>query len=271
MNVLDVFPTRPLQVKRIGISSFMGWFVILVGFGIGGGLAWWQAADLWRDYRISTNYEIAADARITNGECKTRKAIFTDCSATITDAGGAKSRVSMMFVDLHIGGYETAVVRSRENPGLMTLELGVDKITDRVLTFLGFVGLFVVLALAGVVMVVRAMMLKRAVAQPVAMRPVVAEVLEETRTWLNHTVKYSYSLDGKTRKATGFLKKQETPFFLDDGGRRALAIVPATTSTPILLDDGLDMLDLTDQERSAIRMAVRPVEDSIRIDRSMRW
>ncbi|WP_146126893.1 hypothetical protein [Labrys okinawensis] len=271
MSVLDAFPTRPLQANRIGISSLTGWFVILVGFAIAGGVAWWQAADLWRDYKISRNYEIADDARISNGECKTRKFIFTDCSATIIAPDGARTRVEMMFVDMHTGDYETGVVRSREDARLLTLELGVEKISDRILIFLAFVGGFAALGIAGFAMLLKASRLKRAVAEPVVMRPVVAKVLTQARTWLNQTIKYEYSLDGKTRKATSVLKKKETPFFLDTEERQVLAVVPQTTSTPILLDAGLEMLDLTDQERTAVRAAVSPVQDDIRVDRSTRW
>ncbi|QEN87357.1 hypothetical protein FZC33_13925 [Labrys sp. KNU-23] len=271
MSVLDAFPTRPLRASRIGISRLTGCFVVLVGFAFAGGIGWWQAEDLWRDYKISRNYEIADDARISNGECKTRKLIFTDCSATIIAADGARNRVEMMFVDMHAGGYETGVVRSREDPRLLTLELGVEKITDRILTFLAFVGGFAVLGIAGLAMLFKASRLRRAVAKPVVMRPVVAKVLTQTRTWLNHTIKYEYSLDGKTRKATSILKKNEIPFFLDTEERQVLAVVPQTTSTPILLDAGLETLDLTDEERAAVHAAISPVQDDIRLDRSMRW
>jgi hypothetical protein len=272
MDVLGAFPSRPLSVNRLGASRATGWSAVLIGVVLAGVVWWWQAEDLWRDYRISQHYEVASDAEISNARCQTYKAILTDCAATITTADGAQSRVSMTFVDFLAGDYETGVVRSLDDPKLLTLQLGVENMTDRVLTFLGFLGLFVALAFGGLVMALRTGALKRAVAVPSTMKPVIVDVLGLTRTWLNTTVKYRYSLDGKIRKAAGILGKNESPFFLDTGKSKALAVIPAAISAPILLDDQLEMLDLTAQERAAIRGVVSPPSGvDIAFDRSYRW
>ena len=254
-NVTDVFPSRPLVAKRTGASSIGGWLVILFGFGIAFVFWAWLADDLWRDYQISTNYQVASDANISDGKCTTRKGFLADCTATITDAKGTARAVEIMFLDFHSGDYKTRVVRLRTDPKLLTLELGVDRIVDRILTFVGFVGLFLVVGIGGVVLLLRATALRRAVSRPNVMKPVVADVLRQERTLLFFRVKYQYSLDGKPRTATSILKRKETPFFVDAQRSKVLAVIPSGVSTPILLDEQLQILDLTDAERAAIRAA----------------
>jgi hypothetical protein len=254
-DVTDVFPSRPLVAKRTGASRIGGWLVILFGFGIASVFWAWLADDLWRDYQISTNYQLAPDANILNGKCSTHQWFLADCTATITDAKGTTRTVDITFLDVHSGDYQTRVVRSRTDTKLLTLELGVDRIIDRILTFVGFVGLGLAVSVAGVVMLLRAAALREAVSRPAVMKPVVAAVLELEKTLLFCKVVYQYSVDGKPRKAVGFLGRKEMPFFVDAQRSKVLAVIPSSVSTPILLNEQLQALDLTDQERAAIRAA----------------
>jgi hypothetical protein len=254
-DVTDVFPSRPLVAKRTGASRIVGWLVTLFGFGIA--FFFWVtlADDLWRDLRISSDYQVASDARISDGQCTTRKAFIEDCSATITDAKGTTRAVKIMFLDISAGNYKTRVVRSRTDPQLLTLELGVDRIIDRIVTFVGFVGIFLAVGIAGVVLLLRATALRRAVGRPTVMKPIVADVLTLEKTLILFRVKYRYVLDGRPRTATTTLKKKDPPFFVDAQRSKVLAVVPAGVSTPILLDEQLQILDLTDAERGAIQAA----------------
>ena len=76
-------------MKRIGVNNpvraVIAASILLLAAA---GIAWWVAnmgKAIYADYKIGQAYH-AIDADI-KGECKTRKAIFTDCKATIHHDG----------------------------------------------------------------------------------------------------------------------------------------------------------------------------------------
>uniref|UniRef100_A0A914XT48 Uncharacterized protein n=1 Tax=Panagrolaimus superbus TaxID=310955 RepID=A0A914XT48_9BILA len=125
---------------------------------------------------------------------------MTDCKADIVfkDSAGksVQESVSFMFFDTSRSGYDVEIVRSGDDPSLVTLDLGVEKLWDRIFTL----GVFTVLLIGGAIAVIVAM-----------------------------------------------IRANDTP---------ALAVLPQGCDVPVLLDENLDRLDLTADEKQAIHNAL---------------
>ena len=95
------------------------------------GIAWWVAnmgKAIYADYKIGQAYH-AIDADI-KGECKIRKAIFTDCKATIRHDGHSVEK-TFAFFDFTSGDYTVTAIAANDNPANITLDIAVDKIMNR--------------------------------------------------------------------------------------------------------------------------------------------
>ena len=104
---------------------------------------------IYADYKIGQAYH-SIDADI-KGECKTRKAIFTDCKATIHHDGHSVEK-TFAFFDFTSGDYTVTAIAANDNPANITLDIAVDKIMNRAvfaLMFLAAVLLCLWLALYG--------------------------------------------------------------------------------------------------------------------------
>ena len=67
-------------------------------------------------------------------------------------------------------------------------------------------------------------------------------------------VGFTFTQPGKTRAVAHASRFQntETPFMLEPNGTAALALVPEGGGVPVLLDDGLERVDLTASERMTL-------------------
>ena len=90
---------------------------------------------IYADYKIGQAYH-AIDADI-KGECKTRKAIFTGCKATIRHDGHSVEK-TFAFFDFTSGDYTVTAIAANDNPANITLDIAVDKIMNRAVFTLMF-------------------------------------------------------------------------------------------------------------------------------------
>ena len=126
-----VLPRRPLSLVSSAVSLPRGffWFSPVI-IALAGFIIWWQGPGLWRDYQISRNPIVLEDGAIRDGKCTTRKAVMTECEATLAYTYQGRSyetETHFFFVDIHSGDYMTDLVISADNPELATLTLGLEK------------------------------------------------------------------------------------------------------------------------------------------------
>ncbi|MDM7849983.1 hypothetical protein [Pseudochrobactrum kiredjianiae] len=269
MQALEqTFPRRAIQIKNAGLSGgIMLSFAMVVCMALGIFLLWYQGPGILRDYTISQNPIVDDNAYIRKGECKTRQIIMTDCKADIifkdNTGKSVQESVSFMFFDLNSSGYEVEVVRSGDDPSLVTLDLGIEKLWDRIFTL----GVFTVLLIGGAIAVIVAMFktrgLNKKMRKPLVLKPVAVTITGIQKNYGIRNVFYSYMNDaGKKKKRASRFKKKEEPFYLSvAAGTKAnqtpaLAVLPQGCDVPILLDENLDRLDLTADEKQSIQNAL---------------
>ena len=132
-------PEKRLTMKRIGVNNpvraVIAASILLLAAA---GIAWWVAnmgKAIYADYKIGQAYH-AIDADI-KGECKIRKAIFTDCKATIRHDGHSVEK-TFAFFDFTSGDYTVTAIAANDNPANITLDIAVDKIMNRAVFALMF-------------------------------------------------------------------------------------------------------------------------------------
>jgi len=255
-DVLSAFPRRPLRILRTGVPSaiFLG-FLALFMLALGVGMAVWMAPGILRDLEIGKNPVEEPQARISNGKCRT-KLVLVSCEASIAYAVAGKryaSSVEFSFVDVHFGSYTANVVRSADKPELATLDIGLEMMWNRIGTLIGFLVLFVGGAGALMLNALRNMRLKSIARTTDRLTPVAVGVTQIAKNWLGKNVTCSYAGTGRVRKFAERMRKTEEPFFLN--ASQALAVLPGDSTMPILVDEALSRIDLTDAERHALYAA----------------
>lgn len=268
MQALEkAFPRRPILVKNAGLSGgAVLSFAVLVCLALGVFILWSQGPGIMRDYKISQNPVVDENATLSNGTCKTRQLIMTNCKADITFTDGAekKQSVDFMFIDMNRSGYDVEVVRSGDDPSLVTLDLGVEKLWDRIFT----ISLFAVFLIGGSIAAVFAMLktrkLNRLMQKPLVLKAMPVTVTAIQKNYGIRNVFYSFTnAAGKKKKRASRFKKKEEPFYLKpelatgkSNEMQALAVLPEGWELPVILDHDLNRLDLTAEEKATIRTAL---------------
>lgn len=252
----NLFPTRPLQVLRTGLGQ-LTWVVgVVAALGFFIALLFWQVPTLLQDYRISRSYDYTKSGEILDGDCRTKAFVMTDCSIDISyRVAGARHEktIELMYLDLGgIGdGFVTRIVHASDAPETVTIELAVNKIWNRVAMTAGLALLLLAAAGSALKYFLNGRESANALQKPVRLQPVVAKVTQHQDLKFGKNIDYSYTPEGgKPRKASCWFKKNETPLYLEDG--RALAALPEGGRVAILLDEKLERVAFTEDERAAI-------------------
>jgi hypothetical protein len=252
-------PDRPLKLARKARPGYFGvifWGLVLMV--VGGFLLLWQLPGLQHDWKISRNPVVVLDGDIQDAKCTTRKAIFTDCEAHLAysvDGKSYESDVSLMFVDFHTGDYMVDLVRSGDEPALSTMSIGIEKLWNRV----GLLAFLLLCTLGGgLALFWQGAKNMRAAGQMVGSArmtvvPVTIESVTAAAGKTNITIRDPSGARPRTKFVSSFGKK-EAPLILSNG--QGLAVRLEGTATPVLLDRGLERLDLTASERATALASV---------------
>jgi len=266
MSLADALPKRPVAVtppQTVAPLGSLGMFALL--FMLVGGLAWWLGPDLVRDWRIAGDATQAADVRIESRRCRSRLAVFNLCDVTVIDersAAGAKRTFWYVFIGTGAADGLAAVqpLRSAADPGLISTTLGLGRRTERSLTL----ALAVALLAACIAAVAR--MVQQSLSNLGAFRglsgqrlvPVVVDIERNNlvpprrRLWV-----YLFDDGGRRERAFIELPSKRRPLFTDASEKRALALRGERGGIPLLIDAGLECLDLTAPEKEAFYAACR--------------
>lgn len=267
MNLAQIkLPSRPLSLKCGVISVPAAYYfsipVLLVILAV---MLVAEGPGILRDYQISKD-PLEIESGDINGSCKTRKAIFTTCEADLSyeHAGVSYTKdVEVMFVDFHSGDYETGLVISAKNPELATISLGLDMLWNRIITlgvFVALLGFGSLAMLFTLIRVLRARVQLRHPA-PLTVIPVALTAVAEKRSRL--FVTYADTIrDAKTkRQSFTHLERGRIPVVVGHTGKHdvALAVWHGNTALPVLLDDQLERIDLSNEERAQALASIAPM------------
>lgn len=249
-------PARRFALKRGVISTPLAYYFstpILLAIAVF--MVVTEGPGILRDYTISQN-PLVIDGNI-GGSCTTRKAIFTTCEVDLSyEHGGQRYEkdVEVMFVDFHTGDYEAGLVVSADHPDLATITLGLDMLWNRIITLAAFT---LLLGGGGLAMIFLAIRILRVRGQlqhpkPLAVIPVEITGMDKKRGRLAITYADRLS-EGKTKRvAFTRLEAGQEPIIVGDAGSNAvaLAVRHGNTALPVLLDDRLERIEMSDKERA---------------------
>lgn len=217
----------------------------------------WEVPGIIRDFQISQNPLALENGDVQNGRCTTRKLFFTDCEARLVynyDGRNYDAEVEVMFVDFHTGDYETGVVISADHPELATMSLGLDKLWNRIITLTVFALFLGGMSLGTLFQAVRIWRVKRQLLRPALLKAIPVEIaaIDSKRNVLSVTYNDKIAGDKTGRSAYTRMKRGEHPLIVAGANGKAvgLAVRHGKTGLPVLLDDKLQRVGLTDEERN---------------------
>ncbi len=254
-----LLPNRPLTLKHDVISTPRAYFwstPLLLALAVF--MFVWEAPGVVRDFRISQNPLVLATGEVRDGQCTTRRAIFTDCEARLVysyDGKDYETDVNVMFVDFHTGDYETGLVISADHPELATISLGLDMLWNRIITLTAFVLFFAGLGLGMIFMALRIWRTKRQLRRPAILSPIPVEItaFDRKRGVLSITYHDKIAANKTGRSAYTRMMNGQEPLIVGEvkGKSIGLAVRHGNAALPVLVDNRLERIDLTDEERAA--------------------
>lgn len=264
MSIDLPLPNRAIAIAKNPIARPAGFlFTIVILGALFAFFAVWQGPGLWRDVQISQNPQVLHNGRVLDGECTTRRGL-TDCDARLVydyDGRSYEKFVSLAFLDFSGGDYDVEVVISRDDPELATITLGLDMLWNRLAVLAVFSLIFVGGVIAMVVQGLHAWRTNRAAAPPQRLSVVAVELAELRQAGGGRYASYVDHPKGpKSRRIMrSRLGRGEEPLMAVDenGAVVAVAVKGEHVALPILLDEGLQRLDLSAAEREEALAAFR--------------
>ncbi len=242
----------PPRQASVSLALFLS--VAMLALTIG--LSWWQLPSLLQDFVLHNNVEPAQSARLVGGSCKSKLILYM-CSTEIEyRADGHIRNVSegFSFVGFHFGAFEVQVLQHRGDPRLVTTSLALDNIWNRILTtlplilFFGFTAIVLLKNLPATARLARRFKGWGCV----RLTPLAVDVYGY-RDKNNDRVWYYGGPSATEEKPHEIISSRtRPPFFLNGDGSKALAVAGGHDRQPLLLDQALSYLKISDKERAEL-------------------
>jgi hypothetical protein len=245
---IAVCPPRTVEGGTLGVIGLL--FVMLIG------LLAWLGPGIAGDWRMRSDAIPAADVRVSDAQCRSWFGLLRFCSVTLAPdatvgAGGARTLWYAFFAGS--GEQTMAPQRSPTDASWLSTDLGLARLHSRLMALLLFTGLFLCCIGVAAAVLWRGVKARRAFAGMSGQRltPVVVEIERNNRLpprrrlWV-----YLYDDGGRRERALAEWPSRQQPLFTTPDERWALALRGEEPGPPMLLDTGLENLDLTDEERA---------------------
>ncbi|MBL0338360.1 MAG: hypothetical protein IPP67_04090 [Rhodospirillaceae bacterium] len=194
------------------------------------------------------------------------------CDAHLSTSDGRNADIVYVFIDFHSGDYETDVLQSRENPNILSTDLGIENLTSRLITF-GLLQLVFVVSIGFLVRQMgRTMKNRQTQAFVLQGKPKIRLVRVEPVILKNQKPgkRLSFTSIKQLRKPRHFSlldKPQNTyqyqqigylfqPFLFQPNQTIGLAAVSADNRQAVLIDEKLDFLAIPKSELPKILAAL---------------
>jgi hypothetical protein len=254
----------------VGLASAAGLFTML--FGLLAGVLWWLGPDLVNDWRMDRDVieARAGEATLGDARCRSRLAVFTVCDITFTagataEGAGSASRTLWYFFIGTADAEPIMLLRQRQaadrRPMVITTNLGLARLHQRLLTLALMVGLIVFCIAISVEMLRAAARTRRALMDLSGQKLSALVVrIEGSLLIATRRRRWTYLYEdggGEAQRAFVELPSRLDPLFVTRDGKRALALQGPHGGVPLLLDAELSSLDLSLAERQAFFAACR--------------
>ncbi len=118
-------------------TRLLGLVCLLAAGGIFGYLGYGLAPAIIDDVQMRDRARPVQMARIESGRCSSRLAVIHTCDADLvatTKDGVVRRSVHHLFFDFHIGNWTARVMADPARPGILTTDIGLDRIWHRIAT-----------------------------------------------------------------------------------------------------------------------------------------
>jgi hypothetical protein len=256
-DLAGLLPRRGLAVRPPPAASGEAIGVIVLLLIVLGGLVAWLGPGIVSDWRMRFDAVAATDVRVRDVRCRSWLVLLQICGVGLVadkgDAAGNERTQWYVFLGRSPGPSATPL-HSQADASRVTTDLGLYKLRRRLVTLLLLAGILVCCIGVAAAMVWRSMRARRSFAGMSGQRltPVLVEIERNNRLpprrrlWV-----YLYDDGGKRERALAEWSSKQQPLFTTPDERWALALRGDTGGTPMLLDRGLQALDLTEAEKKA--------------------
>ncbi len=257
---LPQLPMRPLAVTAPGVGLRAQIWVVLSTLAVAAALAFFIVpliGDLTSDYDLVGKTQPVAGARV-EGSCSTHGGVLTRCDGTLIAPGPRGEivrKVDYFFVDFHAGGYEVTVIADPARPTLLTTDLALDKLTNRLITLALAGPLFASLVVVMLLGARRTLRAQRATSRALSnqvLRPILlrmeAYALGE---W------HVSSAPGSLARAWK-VPRRARPIVMDPERKLVLGVTSGDGAISMPLDRDLRWIGLDDTERRALLHQLGP-------------
>ncbi|MBR0681683.1 hypothetical protein GXW74_14400 [Roseomonas eburnea] len=255
--VLAAFPQRPLTLKP-GRGALGGWMTTLAGLLLFGAFLAMLAIEigpaLRTDLQIRDQAVPAPQVRVTDGRCRSRLFLFQSCEVTLSwrgkDGTGTR-KVSYMFVEPHMGSWSVQAMMDPSRPDLVSTDLGLDRLWNRIATLVGG-AIFALVLIFGLFLVARKAQAKKREVKALSGRALRA-VPVRFAGWGDGPSWRVQDEHGATFEWP--VRKSDKPFVLDEARGLVLALRDPAGGPAFPLDEKLRFVQLTAEERARIEAA----------------
>jgi hypothetical protein len=246
-------PDRPLRVHPPGAGTrsqlaLLAWAVLVLA-----ALSWMvirPIGDLLTDRELVGKVQPVAGARV-HGSCSVHLGLVTSCDGTLTVPRPGQPdltrTVDYFFIDAHAGDYHIAVVADPARPELLSTDLGLDKLTNRMITLVVLGPLFLVIGVVGLVVARRTVGRQRATLRALSQQVLRPVLLRMDRYALGHwTVT---ALSSGARPVSWSVPNRARPIVMDPSRRAVLGVTAGDGQIAMPLDAQLGWIELAADER----------------------
>jgi len=255
-------PDRPLRVHPPGAGhraqlTVLLWAVFAVAAMVFGVIR--PIGDLLVDRELVGKVAPVPDAKVS-GRCSTGL-VLTSCDATLSVARPGRPEITRevhyFFLDEHTGDYEIEVVADPARPELLSTDMAMEKLTNRLVTLVVFGPLFL-----GCALVVAARARRKIQRQRAALRALSGQVLRAVVLRMERYELGRWAVSGFPPDASGpavwQVPDRARPIVMDPARKAVLGITASDGRIAMPLDTGLTWLELRDAERDGILEQLRP-------------
>lgn len=249
-------PPRPIRVYPPGIGARSQVSLIVIGLLVFAGMLFFiipPIRDLRTDWAIGNKAEPVPGSTL-DGHCTTQ-IVLTRCDATLrapNPSGGEYVRkVDYFFIDAHAGDYSVMVVADPAHPELLSTDLALEKLDNRLFTQLALGPLFI-----GIGLLVLWGARRRVREQRARIRALDAQPLRAIALHVD-----DYALEGWTVTSiapdpsvttTWHPPTNARPIVLDPHHRLILGVTSGDGMVAMPVDAALRWLELDDNERQTL-------------------
>lgn len=132
------WPARPIKLRPPVAAwrmHLLALICLLAAGGIIGYVGWGLAPAIIDDFQMRDRAQPVQMSRIEGGRCSSRLAIIHSCDATVvatTKDGVVRSSLHHLFFDFHMGNWTARVMADPARPGVLTTDIGLDRIWHRI-------------------------------------------------------------------------------------------------------------------------------------------